>query len=256
MWRSCNCEGWMGFVLKEKLKLLKFHLKEWHKGEYGGMDGRLEILVEAIADLDVKGEGSVLSGEEVQRRKDMFGEMWRILKAKRALMVQRSRSKWMREGDANSKFFHRCVKLRSNKNIIKALKVNDGWVESPYEVRKAVVDYFTEHVSTTYWDRPKLDGVTFNTLSEGENGRLVAPFTMLEIELVVRESDGNKSPGPDGFNFAFVKEFLYLMKNEVRIMFDQFHANEVVPKSILSYFVALIPKVSSPLALKDFRPIS
>jgi len=39
-------------------------------------------------------------------------------------------------------------------------------------------------------------------------------------------------------------------------MFDQFHANEVVPKSMLSYFVALIPKVSSPLALKDFRPIS
>jgi hypothetical protein len=46
------------------------------------------------------------------------------------------------------------------------------------------------------------------------------------------------------------------MKNEVRIMFDQFHANEVVPKSILSYFVALIPKISSPIALKDFRPIS
>jgi len=72
----------------------------------------------------------------------------------------------------------------------------------------------------------------------------------------VKESDGNKSPGPDGFNFAFIKDFWYLMKDDVRIMFDQFHANEVVPKGFLSYFVALIPKVSSPMAITDFRPIS
>lgn len=39
-------------------------------------------------------------------------------------------------------------------------------------------------------------------------------------------------------------------------MFDQLHANEVVPRSLLAYFVALIPKVSSPMMLKDFRPIS
>jgi len=39
------------------------------------------------------------------------------------------------------------------------------------------------------------------------------------------------SPGPDGFTFAFIKEFWYLIKHEVRIMFDQFHGNEVVPRS-------------------------
>jgi len=39
-------------------------------------------------------------------------------------------------------------------------------------------------------------------------------------------------------------------------MFDQFHANEVLPKGMLAYFVTLIPKISSPLDLKDYRPIS
>jgi len=42
----------------------------------------------------------------------------------------------------------------------------------------------------------------------------------------------------------------------VRIFFDQFHANEVLPKGMLAYFVTLIPKVSSSLELKDYRPIS
>jgi hypothetical protein len=31
---------------------------------------------------------------------------------------------------------------------------------------------------------------------------------MEEIEEVVLSSDGNKSPGPDGYNFAFIKRVL------------------------------------------------
>lgn len=35
-WRNHNLGGWMGFILKEKLKNLKLRLKEWNKEEYGG----------------------------------------------------------------------------------------------------------------------------------------------------------------------------------------------------------------------------
>lgn len=59
--------------------------------------------------------------------------------------------------------------------------------------------------------------------------------------------------GPDGLNFAFIKAFLYLLKENIRLMFNQFHGNEVLPKSLLSYFVALIPKIDK---LKKNRLIS
>jgi len=39
-------------------------------------------------------------------------------------------------------------------------------------------------------------------------------------------------------------------------MFDQFRVNEVVPKCLLSYFVALIPKIPSHMVLDDYRLIS
>jgi hypothetical protein len=129
-------------------------------------------------------------------------------------------------------------------------------VQSSMEVRRVVVDYFTNHVAATSWERPKLDGVPFERVSDADNMGLVAPFSIEEIEEVVKNSDGDKSSGPNDFNFAFVKRFWYLIKGEVRIMFDQFHGNEVIPKAMLAYFVALIPKVNSPLELKDFRPIS
>ena len=105
-------------------------------------------------------------------------------------------------------------------------------------------------------ERPKLVGVHFKRLGEVANASLVASFSLGEIEGVLAECDGDKSPGPDGFNFAFVKKFWYLIKSEVHIMFDQFHGNEMIPKAMLAYFVALIPKFNSPLELKDFRPIS
>ncbi|KAK2383073.1 hypothetical protein QL285_070563 [Trifolium repens] len=171
-------------------------------------------------------------------------------------MFQRSRSKWLKEGDANSKFFHNSVKMRTKLNTITAIKVEGEWLESPSSVKEAVSSYFLNHVSSPSKNRPKLDGVTFPRLSVEENENLIAPFTLEEIEEVVRSSDGNKSPGPDGFNFAFVKKFWDLLKGDVRTMFDQFHGNASLPKSFLSYFVTLIPKVCSPNSISDFRPIS
>lgn len=246
--------GWV-WCLKNKLKRLKGDLTRWSK-VYEGLEVRLDRLKEDIEELDVKGELGLLTPEEVESRKWKFDELWKLLKSREASLVQRARSKWLKEGDANSKYFHRSVKLRAQCNSIRALKVEGVWVQTPEEVNGAVVEYFKKQVATTNWERPKLDGVVFEKLSESKNRGLIAPFSMEEIEVVVKESDGNKSPGPDDFNFVFIKEFWYLIKNEVRIMFDQFHENEVVPRSFLPYFVTLIPKMRNPFTLKEFRPIS
>jgi len=246
----------MGFVLKEKLKGVKGRLRVWHKEEYGLMKERITKLREEIEAADVRGESFLFTEEEVTIRMDNFSKIWSLLKAKDSLVVQRSRVKWLKEGDASTKFFHNCMKARANGNSLRALKVNGEWLQTPEEVRRAVIDYFKRQVSVVGGDRPRLDGVWFNKISEEENGRLVDTFSAEEIKGVVKDSDGNKSPGPDDFNFAFFKRFWYLLKDEVRTFFDQFHANEVILKSLLAYFVTLIPKISSPMSLKDFRPIS
>jgi len=50
---------------------------------------------------------------------------------------------------------------------MKALRVNDSWIVLPFEVRKGVVEYFTTQVSVPREERPRLDGVPFDTLSGG-----------------------------------------------------------------------------------------
>jgi hypothetical protein len=121
----------MGFVLKEKLKGLKVVLREWHKKEYGGSEAKIKELVVDIKDLDVKGELVGLSTQEVDSRKEKFVLMWKLLRNREALLFQRSRSKWASEGDANTKFFHHCIKTRAKRNFISAIRVEEEWVESP-----------------------------------------------------------------------------------------------------------------------------
>ena len=80
------------------------------------MDDRIEYLRKEIEDVDVRGENSVLTDVEVRQRKDNFDKLWTLLKAKDSLVVQRSKVKWLREGDANTKFFHNCMKARVSGN--------------------------------------------------------------------------------------------------------------------------------------------
>jgi hypothetical protein len=180
---------------------------------------RKRRLVEKIKELDLKSVEVGISGEEVVARKKLFDELWMVLKSIESSIFQRSRSKCLKEGDANTKFFYAQVKTRGRINGISALVTDDGWVEGPSQVRQATTSYFQQHFANDNWDRATLDGVEFPCLNEEGNNILIAPFTLEEIEVVVRECDGSKCPGLDGFNFAFIREFWDLMKFDIRIFF-------------------------------------
>jgi len=43
-WNSLTIDGWGGFVLKEKLKLLNSALKEWHSAHAQNIPERIDSL--------------------------------------------------------------------------------------------------------------------------------------------------------------------------------------------------------------------
>ncbi|MCI55667.1 RNA-directed DNA polymerase (Reverse transcriptase), partial [Trifolium medium] len=63
-------------------------------------------------------------------------------------MFQRSRSKWLKEEDANTKLFHNSVKARSKANLISALHFGDVWLDTLDLIKGAVSSYFENHVSS------------------------------------------------------------------------------------------------------------
>jgi mannosylglycoprotein endo-beta-mannosidase len=114
-------------------------------------------------------------------------------------------------------------------NSIVALKKGRSWLSNPDVVRAEVVDYFKNHFQEVPWERPKLDGLSFVLLNDDQCAGLEGRFLEEEVWAVVADADGNKSPGPDGFNFKFFKKFWGLLKKEILLLFDDFHKSSRLP---------------------------
>ncbi|PNX72596.1 cysteine-rich receptor-like protein kinase, partial [Trifolium pratense] len=93
-------------------------------------------------------------------------------------------------------------------------------------------------------------------LGRVEIGGLIKPFTEVEVKQAVWDCDSYKSPGPDGINFGFIKDFWVELRGDVMRFLSDFHRNGRLTKGINATFIALIPKTDSPQRLNDFRPIS
>ena len=97
--------------------------------------------------------------------------------------------------------------------------------------------------------------MAFKTLTYAEGGNLTKPFSVAEVKAAVWDCDSYKSPGPDGVNFGFLKEFWEDVKGDVMHFITDFHRNGRLTRGINNTFIVLIPKVTSPQRLNDFRPI-
>lgn len=63
------------------------------------------------------------------------------------------------------------------------------------------------------------------------------PVSLNEIQVALRENDSHRSPGPDGFNFGWLKHMWNSISEKVLHFFDEFHKTGVIPKgSRLSLF--------------------
>jgi len=168
----------------------------------------------------------------------------------------KSRAKWLKEGDSNTTYFHKTINFKRNHNAIQGIFINGVWVQQPKLVKDEAVKFFVSRFTEENFSRPTLDGVHFKMITHSQREELIAPFSDKELKEVVWSCGGDKCPGPDGFNFNFIKEFWGVLKPEFRRFVDEFHVHGSFPKSINASFLALIPKSNHPQSFNDYRPIS
>jgi len=71
-WSSFNVQGLGGFVLQQKLKLMKSCLKEWHQQHSKNLEGKILEVKNRISYFDSKGAVSTLLEAEVQEFRIAF----------------------------------------------------------------------------------------------------------------------------------------------------------------------------------------
>lgn len=139
-------------------------------------------------------------------------------------------------------------------NGLNGLQHDGVWIHEPAHIKAAVEAHFRDIFNGTWSNRPFPEQISLKQVSMEDNNTLISPFSEEEIREVVCQCDGSKSPGPDGFNFKFIKNF-WDTKEDFIAFLSEFHANGRLAKGSNSSFLTLIPKIASPQQLSHYRPI-
>ena len=162
----------------------------------------------------------------------------------------------LKEGDANTKFFHRMANSNRKNNGIESLMVNGSLSSDQGIIADYISHFFMNLYSEQQTDRRFLDSLVFPMISGDDAEWLERPFEEAENFEVIHSFHGDKSPGPDGFPMAFFQACWGIVKSDLLGVFHNFYANGQFEKGLNATFITLIPKKQAVKEIRDFRPIS
>ncbi|KAL2897054.1 hypothetical protein RDABS01_038837 [Bienertia sinuspersici] len=175
-------------------------------------------------------------------------------------LYQRAKALWLKEGDSNSKFFHRSIKKRKHQQRILEIKDKNGEIQrDPNYVSKAFEDYYKDLLGTAISNRTNIKQEIVNLgpcVTEEQANSLTREFSNSEIKQALFSIPGAKAPGPDGFNSTFYKEAWPQIGDEISNTIRDFFTHGKMLKQINCTKLTLIPKIQFPQSVSEFRPIA
>ena len=202
-WDGYSFAGSPSFILAQKLKVLKANLKKWNMEEFSDLAFKKNNLLTELMDLDAREELVGLSDEDQIRHLQIKGDIEQLASLEEIPWRQKSRALYVKEGDNNTRFFHRLANSHRNASQIKRIEVDGVLYEDEPDVRSQLVFFYQGLFKETEVGRPTMDGLDFACIEEGERSSLEKEFTKEEVTQVLREMEGDKAPTPDGFTMAF-----------------------------------------------------
>ncbi|GKC63795.1 putative RNA-directed DNA polymerase [Tanacetum coccineum] len=240
----------------DKLKNVKQELKRWSNERFGATKEKIELFKNEAMKWELEAENRVLNDIERSVWLDAR-KQWVDKENEYASMLrQKAKIRWDVEGDENSKFFHSYVKRRNNKNNIRGLMVNGMWCEIPPIIKAEMARHYKELFSERTTIRPIFCCERIEKISMEEAIMLEGEFNEKEVWDAIQGCGSDKAPGPDGFNFKFIRKFWEVLKPELMVAVKWFWDRSEISRGCNASFVTIIPKVADPIGLGDFRPIS
>ncbi|KAJ9536695.1 LOW QUALITY PROTEIN: hypothetical protein OSB04_un000168, partial [Centaurea solstitialis] len=254
---SVDVEGTFMFRVTSKLKALKGPFRRL-RSAYGNLSTtsvRLkdELDVAQLA-ADFDPDNPVL-GQDVSRLREAYQRScWADLSASR----QRAKVKWLTEGDANTKYFHRVIQERRHARFVHSVANSQGVFVFDDDVAMAFIEHFMSIIGTVDEEvMPIMDDSLFvNRLSIGEANHMIRPILDEEIRQAIFSIGNDKSPGSDGFSAKFFKAAWDVIGSDVLLAIHNFFYRGRISKEINHTLLCLLPKSPNASSVSEFRPIA
>ncbi|KAL3681068.1 hypothetical protein R1sor_024024 [Riccia sorocarpa] len=177
----------------------------------------------------------------------------------------RSRSRWLKEGDAPSHYFFAMMRSKYKREMIETLTTDEGEIltsqeEILTETHRFYQNLFQEEAEGNEDQREMHTQQALQLLKRkvtGEqNGKLAQVPNMEELERTVKLLPRDKAPGLDGVTSEVIQEHWELIKEDCKEMIECFWSDGKLTDRTKKGAIKLIPKSEDKARLKDWRPIS
>ncbi len=168
---------------------------------------------------------------------------------------QRSRVQWLKEGDANTRFFHRNACLRKSRNTITQLSDGSLIFSGHLSLANHLHSFFCPLLGTASVGR---DGLNLLYLCPDAPPSLLClydPFGLEEVRRAIFACGPDKAPGPDGFPLVFFQRFWSAITPDIMEVFARFHIGSISLDAINKSWICLIPKKNVVETARDLRPL-
>ncbi|XP_026417427.1 uncharacterized protein LOC113312910 [Papaver somniferum] len=249
--------GCATFVFMSKLKNLKKCLNEWNWKEFGDVNTKIQEVEAKVkvameeSDKNSHDENAYATLVEAQNEYSSREVQYSTL------MRQKSRTKWVKEGAANTSFFHTNLKIRQAFNQISELEDSSGNIITDQEKLSAeLVGFFEKRFAHKEVQiNEDFLNVIPNSITTEDQIMLDALPSPEEIQKIAFEIDPDSSPVPDGFSGIFYRTCWNIIQQDIVDAIQFCWSRKFIPKGLNSSFLVLLPKCQGAKTAAQFRPI-
>ncbi|XP_074298539.1 uncharacterized protein LOC141629436 [Silene latifolia] len=203
-----------------RLDGLSEKLQSWNSEIFGNIYKRKKSLIARIGgyqkELSIARRTNYIKLEAKLRK-----ELDEVLAQEEILWYQKSRLKFIKDGDRNTSYFHVTTLVRRWRNKISTLKDDsEQCQDDPSRVKQIVVEYY----KTLYTDEHNSgfnNAIPWDIFQDFNNEDwewLTRPYSITEIERVISNMGSFKAPGPDGFQDLFYQKHWPLIEQSLSEM--------------------------------------
>ncbi|XP_039034125.1 uncharacterized protein LOC120170218 [Hibiscus syriacus] len=117
-------------------------IKNCPNSNHKGFSEEISVVETRIHELELRSQGGGISAQDREQLLRWRNDLWNLHRKEESIWLQKSRQKWITNGDRNTRFFHLCTLNRSRVNAISSLKVAGVEITDPDQIRAAISYFF------------------------------------------------------------------------------------------------------------------
>jgi hypothetical protein len=199
-------------------------IKRWKLQNFDQVLHKKKELMDRIAGVQRSIQNGNNSGGMKRLENKLQIELSDVLKKEELMWFQRSRAKWLLDGDRNTRYYHLKTVNRRRKNNVLMLKNEQGqWVDNTEQLQNMATEFYVKLFSDDQisrgWTQTE---ITYPVLEAELKNRLAAPISNDEVKSVCLICIRGRLQVPTDSRQVFIKNLGRLLGKQFAILLIRF----------------------------------